>query len=89
MNRQQFIEKALEFGLSIGEGFWLEHIYSKDGDQVTVDDNHMLMDFFANLDLDAEESSDLIDLSEEYAEQVEQAKKDGLYDPGYYKPYTF
>ncbi|MBY0214122.1 hypothetical protein [Priestia aryabhattai] len=86
MNKNQFIEKAMETGLTMGEAFWLEMIYSKDGDKVTVDDNHQLMDFLSNPNI--EEFEELMGLCNEYEHLVEQSKKDGTFEENQdYNPY--
>ncbi|MFY0762146.1 hypothetical protein AB1K32_25430 [Metabacillus dongyingensis] len=77
MKKQEFYNLAMEIGVTMGEAFWLEIIYSKDDEKVTVDDNHMLMDCLAPVDVD---STDLINLCEKYAFLVNQAKKAGTYE---------
>lgn len=80
MKKQEFINKAVDLGVTYGEAFWLEVIYSKDDDKVTLEDNLMLGDCIATLDTDPDETGDLIDLCEEYAFLVNQSKKEGTYN---------
>lgn len=78
MNKNQFIEKAMKTGLTMGEAFWLEMIYSKDGDKITVDENNQLMDFCANPNI--YELGKLLNLCVYYEKLVEQSKKDGTFE---------
>ena len=78
MNKNQFIDKAMELGVTMGEAFWLEMLYSKDGDKVTVDDNLQLEDFCGNPNI--YELGKLLNLCMYYEKLVEQSKADGTFE---------
>lgn len=76
MNKNEFISQAMQIGATIGEAFWLEMIYSKDGNKITVDDNLQLEDFFATHN----ETGKLLHLCLRYEKLVEQSKADGTFE---------
>ncbi|WKA59955.1 hypothetical protein QWY16_07570 [Planococcus shenhongbingii] len=71
MKKVEFINEAVKIGATYQEAFWLEDVYTKAPKNVTVKDNHMLIDYFANSEFDEDAMLNLCERYEMLAEERE------------------